>query len=348
MSEKEKLLLEVDKRVGKTPKWGLGEGVKNVVKTIAVAAWLAFAQDAVAQDPHVYYPIPTSGITIPYQAPAENKEATISWDEAVKLCAGTASPTITLDEAVKWPEMEPDTIWWEVLEWWDGPDGEAPQETVDTDASPDTPETPDTTKKEESKISIGWMVGFGSGVAADAAEVCSSNPELLWVLNVSHKKTGLWISLVRLDDFSESMSNPVSQVTIVNPYWSTKLWPDGKFSVTAEWKYSFFDKIPELNWFSPDIKLAYSDKGWTVETMYTHKFQKWADSDAFRLSVSKTFDEIFQLTAQWWYETGYDKHFYGRLIATVDLWHGLLVEMSFIAKHWKITPTAWILYRFQR
>ena len=355
MREKERLLLEADKRVSKTPESGDGAGVKEVVqevvKAIVIAAWLVWAQEAVAQDPHVYYPIPTSWVTIPYQAPAENKEATISWDEAVKLYADTSSSTTTLDEAIKGPEMEPDTTWWEVLEWWDGPDVEDSQatvDTVDTGDSPDTPDTTATTKKDESKISFGWMVQFGSGVAADAAEVCSTNPELLWVLNVSHKKTGLWISLVRLDDFSKDMSNPCSQVTIVNPYWTTTLWPDGKFRITAEWKYSLFDKMPELNWFSPDIKLAYSDKGWTVEAMYIHKFQKWWDSDAFRLSVSKTFDEIFQLTAQWWYETGYDKHFYGRLIATVDLGHGFLVEMSCIAKHWEITPTAWILYRFQR
>lgn len=345
MREKEKLLLEAEKRVGKAPKLGFSAKVKNVVKTVALTAWLAFAQDAVAQDVHSYYPIPTSWITIPYQAPAEDTSSTISRDDAVKLYADTPSPTITLDEAVKWPEIEPDSTWWEELEWWDGPDGEDLRETVGTE---DSPETSDTTKKDESKLWIWWMVQFGSGVAADAAEVCSTNPELLSVLNVSHKKTGLWISLVRLDDFSKDMSNPCSQVTIVNPYWSTKLWPDGKFSVTAEWKYTFFDKIPELNWFSPDIKLAYSDKGWTVEGMYIHKFQKWADSDAFRLSVSKTFDEIFQLTTRAWFETGYDKYFYGQLIATVDLGHGFLVEMSFIAKYWKITPTAWILYRFQK
>jgi len=311
MREKEKLLLKAEKMVGKTPKLGFSAKVKNVAKTVALAAWLAFAQDAVAQDVHSYYPISSSWITIPYQAQAEDTSTTISWDDAAKLYAETQDL----------------------------------QETVDTE---DSPETPDTTKKDESKISIGWMFEVWSGVAADAAEVCSTNPELLSVLNMSHKKTGLWISLVRLDDFSKDMSNPCSQVTIVNPYWSTKLWPDGKFSVTAEWKYTFFDKIPELNGFSPDIKLAYSDKGWTVEAMYIHKFQKWADSDAFRLSVSKTFDEILQLTTRAWFETGYDKHFYGQIIATVDLGHGFLVEMSFIAKYWKITPTAWILYRFQK
>ena len=168
MTEKEKLLLEVDNRVGKTPKRGLGTGVKEVIKAIAVAAWLAFAQEAVAQDVSVSYPAPSAWITIPYQAPAENKEATISWDEAVKLCTDTSSPTISWDEAVKWPEIDPTPTWWEVLEWWDDPDGEDQKETVET---PDSPDTTDTAQKDESKISIGWMFEVWSGVAADAAEV---------------------------------------------------------------------------------------------------------------------------------------------------------------------------------
>lgn len=325
MTKKERLLQEVDERgdkmvTSKTEKTETKTLSEKGLSTLKVlAAWLlmllakekATAQESKVQDPQLNHE------EMVYQIPDK-----------------TLDSTITFTDTIKTTDLETDDEWWEELEWWDGPDDEEPIET------------PDTTKKDESKFSIGWMVQFWTGVAWDAAEVLSSRPELLTVLDISHKKTWLWISFVRVDDFSSDITNPFSQVTIVNPYWSTTLWKDGKFRVTAEWKYTFVDKMPEASWFSPDLKLSYSDKWWTIEWMYIHKFQKWPDSDAFRLSVSKKLDEILELTAQWWYETWYDKHFFGRLIATVDLWHGYYLEMSCIAKHGEFIPTIWVIKRW--
>lgn len=80
--------------------------------------------------------------------------------------------------------------------------------------------------------------------------------------------------------------------------------------------------------------------------MYSHKFKKWADSDAFRLSVSKQIDDIVKLTAQWRYETGCDSHFYDRLICDAKLGNWLGAQVSLINKNWKLVPTAVIVYTF--
>lgn len=315
MTEKEKLLQPAEK---------VSEASTKSPKTkllTALTAWalMLAAADAEAQEAKVQEE-QTDQKEILYQAPADMPDSTIIWPDTVKAS-----------------DFETDDKWWDVLEWWDDPDED--DEPIDTT---------DTEKDSGSKFSIWWMIQVWSGVAWYSAEVCSPRPELLTALDFSHKKTWLWLSIVRLDDFSKDPSAICSQATIVSPYWTKTFWPDWKIRVTAEWPYTIIDKAPELSEFQPDVKVSYTDKWWTVEWLYIHKFKKGKDSDAFRLSVSKKFDEAFQLTLQWWYETWYDKHFYGRIITSIDLWKWFTLEMSCIAKHGKLTPTAWIIYRFQK
>lgn len=231
----------------------------------------------------------------------------------------------------------PDTLWiWEP-KW---------EDVQQVEATPDAETTPDTPEKEESKIRMWWMIQVWTGVAGDAAEVCSDKPEVTMVFDVYHKDSWLWLSLVRLEDFWLDKESPCSQATIIDPYFAKKFWPDGKLKLTFEGKYTVIDKKPELGWFAPDVKLAYSDKWWTIEGMYIHKFQKWKDSDAFRLSVSNMMSQAFELTLQWRYDSGYDKRFYGRVTSRVFLWSWVVIEISCIAKHGKLTPTFWVVCWF--
>lgn len=217
---------------------------------------------------------------------------------------------------------------------------------VESDGEWDTTQT---TVEKWSKFSYGWMIQVWSGVAADVWAICSDKPELTMVFDVRHKMSWLWISLVRLDDFSKDMSQPCSQATIIDPYLTKEFWPDWKLKLTIDWKYTIIDKAPELSWFAPDLKLAYSDKGWTFECMYIHQFkQKQDDIDIIRLWITKKIDKIFEITTQWWYEIWAQKPFSGRVILRSYLWHGFIAEFSCIRKGWKLSPTGWIIYAFQK
>ena len=137
---------------------------------------------------------------------------------------------------------------------------------------------------------------------------------------MSYTKTWLWFSAVRLDDFSDDPANPRSKVFVLNPNWK-KQFLGWKLSVGVDWKYNMFDKTPQSNFFSPDVVCSYTtDNWWSFEWVYTHKFKKWTDSDAFRLSISKKVNDALKLTWQWRYESGYDKHFFGRIIVDINLW----------------------------
>ena len=212
-------------------------------------------------------------------------------------------------------------------------------------------EQPDTSKKDPAFSVHGMVSLWTNGIAWDAAEVCSTNPTVIGMVDVSHK-SWLWVTTIRLDDWQNDPSQPASRVTILNPHYTKKLWKNKEFKVDIEWKYTMFDKMPESNWFSPDIKWAYSTQdGWTFEWMYSHKFKKWKkDSDVIRLSATKKLDDALRLTAQWWYETDYAKHFYARVMADINLWKKskkeLNVQPSITAKNWDITPTVSINYLF--
>lgn len=190
----------------------------------------------------------------------------------------------------------------------------------------------------------GMLYGW-TGVAWDFTEICSDKATMIAVVDMSNQVTWLWFTTVRLDDFHNDPNQPASRVTVLNPHL-TKSFKDGKIKFSIEWKYALFDNMPKANWFTPDIVWSYSDNWWTIEWMYAHKFKDWPDSEAFRLSVSKKIGKALQLTAQWWYDTWYDKKFYGRVIADVDLWNWFWAQITYIAKYWKLTPTFAVIYKF--
>ena len=207
-------------------------------------------------------------------------------------------------------------------------------------------EQPATLKKDPAFSVHGMVSLWTNGIAWDAAEVCSTNPTLIGMVDVSHK-SWLGFTAIRLDDWQSDPNQPASRVTILNPHLTKRFWKNNEIKVDLEWKYAMLDKMPESNGFSPDVVWSYStENGFTFEWMYSHKFKKWPDSDAFRLSISKKIDEALKLTAQWWYETGYDKHFYGRLMLDINLWNWLKAQVSLIAKNGELTPTTCIVYAF--
>ena len=236
---------------------------------------------------------------------------------------------IAFDEGIWWPDREPDPIpvddWWETWGW----------ETWS-----------DSWKQSEWKwwVAVHWMLYGWTWVAWDFAEVCSDRWTLIAVVDMSHPQTWLGFTAIRLDDFHNDPDQPASRATVLNAHWSKNYW---RFWVGVEWKYTFIDHLPQANWFSPDVVLSYTADGWrTFEWMYAHRFKTWEDSDVFRLTVTKKVGEALKLTWQWWYETWYDKHFYGRIILDVDLWNGFWAQLSCIAKYWELTPTAWVIYKF--
>ena len=224
------------------------------------------------------------------------------------------------------PELNPE--WWEDWEWkaWD----EGQQEPI-----------------KKSRISTHWMVWVWTGISGDFWEITSDEATLTAVLDVTDQNTWFWVMAIRLDDFNSDPEHPVSKVTVLSPHWKKKFWEDWKFWINVELKKTFFDNNPSFNWIYPDVVLSYSADWWrTFEWMYAHRFMNWPDSDAFRLSISKRINDVLNLTWQFRYETWYDRNFYGRVTADVDLWNGFLAQISWIAKYWKITPTICIIRRF--
>ena len=219
-----------------------------------------------------------------------------------------------------------------------------PNEQLNEQSYPKTEEV----VKKDTRIAVHGMLSLWTNwIAWDAAELCSTNPTIIGVLNIRDQKTWIGFTWVRLDDGQNDPEQPASRVTILNPNFSKKFWKDGQISVSVDWKYAMFDKMPQANWFSPDIVSSWTtNSGLTFEGMYSHKFKKWTDSDAFRLSITKQIDNIVKLTAQWWYETNCDSHFYGRIICETKIKDWIWAQVSLIKKDWKWVPTAAILYTF--
>ena len=240
----------------------------------------------------------------------------------------------------RWKVLPTLALFWALL--W------SPSETFAQDTSGVTDGvTTEVVQKEKKWVDVHGMVQVWSWVAWDYAQMCTDKAALTAVLDVSHQKTWLGFTAVRLDDFHDDPAQPTSKATVLNTHWSKTFWKDGQRHLGVDGKYTFIDHLPQANWFSPDVVWSYSTKDWwAFEWMYGHKFKDGKDSDAFRLSVSKKIDEALKLTAQWWYETWYDKHFYGRVLLDVDLWSGFGAQLSCIAKDWKLTPTAWVMYKF--
>ena len=207
-------------------------------------------------------------------------------------------------------------------------------------------EQKNTPSDEEWKFALNWTAIVWTGVAWDSDEILSERlTTVTVVVDVSHIPTWAWISVARVDDFHNDPEQPLSRVTVLNPHINKNFWEKWEFWVAVEWKYTFIDNLPEANWFSPDVVLSYKANWWrSFEWVYAHKFLSWPDSDSFRLSVAKQINEAVRLTWQWWYETWYDKHFYWRVIVDVNLWNWFWAQVSCMAKHWELTPTAWIVF----
>lgn len=194
-----------------------------------------------------------------------------------------------------------------------------------------------------------WVSGFlqvWTSVVPDFAGVFSDKPSMLLCVDASDKKSWFWLSYIRLDDFHRDPDYPVSQASVFVPYRS-KTFKDGKRTAWASVECTFIDQQPGSEEFMPVIVWSYDTKGgWIFEWKYFHGFRKWTDTDALRLWITKKIGDALRLTAQWWYQTDYDKKFFGRIIADVDLWWWFWAQVSWIMKDWKITPTAWVLYKF--
>lgn len=230
----------------------------------------------------------------------------------------------TWDEATSWPNREPDPLEWEESEWW---------------------ESWDQWWKEKTKtLEVHGTVRWGSDVTPLLWSVLSDNPALMLTIDASNPQTWLWVSIIRADDFDTSMDNPAGQATLVDLYWQKKFW---NLSVMWVWEYAHIDKLPGADSFTPIVWCTYEAwKWWTIDAWAWHTIQEWDDIDVVRLWVTKQLNESLSLAAQGFYRSDLSKKFYGRVQANVILWKGFWAQLSFIAQEWKITPTAWILYKF--
>lgn len=241
-----------------------------------------------------------------------------------------------------WDEDEKEPKLW----WWDGDDKD---ETVDDEKTVELEKLMKelkSEKKKESQIWVGWFIQVWTSIVPDFASILSDKPSLMVCVDASHKKTWLWMSFIRLDDFHKDPSYPASKASVFVPYRS-KTFKDGKRKAWASVECTFIDQQPGWEEFMPVIVWGYDSKtGWSIEWKYFHGFRKWIDTDALRLWITKKIWDALSLTAQWWYQSDYDEKYFGRVIADVDLWDGFWVQVSWVLKDWKITPTAWVIYKF--
>lgn len=194
------------------------------------------------------------------------------------------------------------------------------------------------------KIDVHGMIRWGSDVTPLLWTKLSNEPAIILSIDVSNPQTWLWATLIRADDFNKSMDNPASQATIMDLYWQKQFW---NASIMVDWEYVSLDKLPGSDSFTPIVWCTYDVwKWWNLDAWACHTFQKWDDVDIIRLWVTKNLDKGLSLAAQAFYSSNLSKKFYGRVQANVKLGGWLWVQLSFIAKNWEITPTAWIQYNF--
>lgn len=202
-------------------------------------------------------------------------------------------------------------------------------------------------EKKESRMAVHGMIQVWTSIVPDFADILSDKCSMLMCVDASDKKTWLWLTVARLDDFHKDPDFPASKATVINAHWGKTFWDAWRASAAVELKYSLIDNLPEANGFAPDVIGSYSTKNWrTFEWMYSHGFNKWKDMNAVRLWITKKINDALELTAQWRYKSDYDKNFFWRVIMNVDIWNGLWAQLSCVAKDWKLTPTAWVVYKF--
>ena len=95
--------------------------------------------------------------------------------------------------------------------------------------------------KEKSPIAVHWLIQVWKVVIPDYADVASENAAALVVVDASHEKTWLWVSVIRIEDFNKSPDNPISKATVINPHWDKTF---GKASVSVNSEFAFLDKMP--------------------------------------------------------------------------------------------------------
>lgn len=202
----------------------------------------------------------------------------------------------------------------------------------------------DAWNEKKSRVEFHWSARLWSNVTPLLWSLLSDKPALRLTIDASDSKSGIWASVIRFDDFNKNMDDPASQLTMVDLYCQKQFW---KFSVTWVWEYVNIDKMPGADSFTPIILCTYDAWKWlTIDACYCHTFQKWTDVEDFRIWATKTFNETFSLAAQAFYKYDWNHKFSGRVQANVNLKNGLWAQLSFTAKDWKITPTAWVMYKF--
>lgn len=201
-------------------------------------------------------------------------------------------------------------------------------------------------EKEKSRIWVHGFIQMWTSVVPDFASICSDKPSMLLFVDATDSKSWLWLSYIRLDDFHKDPDYPVSRASVLVPHRSKTLW-DGKRTVWASVECTYVDNSPEMSELLPLVVWSYTTKSWwTFEWKYFHEIMKWPDADAFRLWITKKIWDALSLTAQWWYKSDYDDKFFGRVVADIDIWNGLWVQVSWVIKDGKISPTAWVIYKF--
>lgn len=246
-------------------------------------------------------------------------DKTISWDDAIKLPGIEPDP----DPDLKPEEWETTWEWEEAWEW-----------------EAQTKEW----KEKEKKLEIHGTIRWGSDVTPLLWSVLSDNPALMLTIDASNPQTWLWVSVIRADDFDKSMENPAWQATLVDLYRQKKF---GNFTITWVWEYAGIDKLPGADSFTPIVWCTYDAwKWWVIDARAWHTFQEWEDIDVVRLWVTKQLNEGLSLAAQWFYRSDLSRKFYGRVQANVILGKWFWAQLSLIAQEWKLTPTAWVLYKF--
>ena len=201
--------------------------------------------------------------------------------------------------------------------------------------------------KEKSKISVSGSVRVWDIYFANFAATPSEHPGIMLYANLKHEQSWLSLAITRADDLSNDPKYPWWKVTVLEPKFDKKFWKNKNISFCPGAMIQFFDNNPEWNGVTAYASCSFSEKHWwTFEWKFLHKFQKWADSDAFRASISKKINDALSLTANWWYETGYSRHFYGAIGVNINLWNWFWVQLNCIAKNGKLKPIAGIIYKF--
>ena len=205
------------------------------------------------------------------------------------------------------------------------------------------PQEQDSTRTEVVKkptFSVHGMVSlWTNGIAWDAADLCSTNPTFIGMVNVSHKS---WVGLtaIRLDDGKKDPNQKASKLTQISGSVTENLWKNLKAGL--EWKYIMFDKNSQGNWFSTNAKLLYIKNGLYAELIHKYNFNNW--NNLIRLTASKNLGEKTKLTGQLWYEIEKKSPFW-RAIADQTVWKNpknpnnrLVIQGSLTGKNKTITP----------